>query len=101
MQSCNIKLRFDIKLYNMYAIETDLKSAGPQWSMDYSKRKLNCHGDVYTLSQSFVWITILLFNQLAEFWVAYFRVVYFPAKVLWSLAKSQVIDGHKPLVDVI
>ena len=36
----------------------------------------------YTLSQCFVWITILLFNQLAEFWVAYFRVVYFPANTL-------------------
>ena len=35
----------------------------------------------YTLSQCFVWITVLLFNQLAEFWVAYFRVVYFPAIV--------------------
>ena len=33
----------------------------------------------YTLSQCFVWITILLFNRLAEFWAAYFRVVYFPA----------------------
>ena len=52
-----------------------------QWSIDYSKHKFKVHGDFYTLSQCFIWITILLFNQLAEFWVAYFRVVYFPAKV--------------------
>ena len=50
-----------------------------QWSIDYSKHKFKVHGDFHTLSQCFVWITILLFNQLAEFWVAYFRVVYFPA----------------------
>ena len=45
----------------------------------YAKHKLKCHRDVYTLCQGFLWITVLLFNQLAEFWVAYFRVVYFPA----------------------
>ena len=50
-----------------------------QWNSGYAKRKLKSHGDFYILSQCFVWITILLFNQLAEFWVAYFRVVYFPA----------------------
>ena len=62
-----------ITMYNIYIyIYT-------QWSIDYSKRKFKVHGDFYTLSQCFVWITILLFNQLAEFWVAYFRVVYFPA----------------------
>ena len=52
-----------------------------QWSIDYSKRKFKVHGDFYTLSQCFVWITILVFNQLAEFWVAYFRVVCFPANL--------------------
>ena len=52
-----------------------------QWSIDYSKHKFKVHGDVYTLSQCFVWITIPLFNQLAEFLVAYFRVVYFPANI--------------------
>ena len=43
------------------------------------KCKQKCHGDVYTLSQGFVWIEIVLFNQLAEFWVAYFWVAYLPA----------------------
>ena len=55
------------------------KPAMIQWNSGYAKRKLKCHGDFYTLSQGFVWITILLFNQLAECWVAYFRAVYFSA----------------------
>ena len=51
-----------------------------QWNLDYKqKHKLKCPRDVYTWSPGFVWIEILLFNQLAEFWVAYFRVFYFPA----------------------
>ena len=42
---------------------------------DYAKGKLKCRRDFCTLSQGFVWIKVLLFNQLAEFWVAYFRVI--------------------------
>ena len=48
-------------------------------SIDYAKHKLKCHSDFYMLSQGFVWIKIILFNQLAEFWVACSRVVHFPA----------------------
>ena len=50
-----------------------------QLNLDHAKHKLKCHGELCTLSQGFVWIKILLFNQLAEFRVAYFQVVYFPA----------------------
>ena len=53
-----------------------------QWNLDYAKHKLKCRGDLSTLSQGFVWIKIRLFDQLAELWVAYFRVVYFPA--IWG-----------------
>lgn len=38
-----------------------------QWNLDYAKHTLKCHGDVYTLSQGFVCIKIILLNQLAEF----------------------------------
>ena len=68
-------------MYSKWYTCSILAHSGIQWNSGYAKRKLKCHGDLYTLSQCFVWITILLFNQLAEFWVAYFRVVYFPAIV--------------------
>ena len=56
-----------------------LASTASQRNLDYAKHDLKCHGDCYTLSQGFVWINISLFNQLAEFWVAYFPVLCFPA----------------------
>ena len=49
-----------------------------RWNVDYATHRLKCHGGCYTLSQSFVRIKTPLFNQSAELWVAYFRVVYFP-----------------------
>ena len=64
-----------------------------QWDSGYAKRELKCHGYFFTLSQCFVWITILLFNQLAEFWVAYFRVVYFPANIHTYSVRVQTVKS--------
>ena len=70
-------------------------------TLDYAKHKLKCHGDFYTFSQGFVCINILLFNQLAEFWVAYFRVAYFPAIMLRDTAVPFFVRAwHKVCVCV-
>ena len=61
------------------------------WNLDNAHHKLKCHGDLYTLSQGFVWINIILFNQLAAFWVAYFRVVYSPATKVAPEATTSII----------
>ena len=67
--------------------------AEPHWNLDYTERKSKCHGGLYTLSESSVWISILLFNQLAEFWVAYFLVVYFPVKTLPARRSPPRVSG--------
>ena len=50
--------------------------------------RLKCRGDWHTLSEGFVWINVILFNQLAEFWLAYL----FPG----SLFSSQLEPRTRP-----
>ena len=69
-----------VYIYIYIYIYIRLSSCGKSVELRLRKEhKLKCHAGLYALSQGVVWINIILFNQLAEFWVAYFRVVYFPA----------------------